>query len=89
MSAGASRPNLEFKQELSLGRDSQKSEAEHDVQGLANAGGGHVIYGIAEGDADDGSKVAGALVFAACLGGGSERVPSTTGRCGRRGPDPG
>jgi predicted HTH transcriptional regulator len=52
------QPNLEFKQELSLERDSDKAAVEHDVEGLANSGGGHIIYGLEEGDAGDGSKVA-------------------------------
>src|SRR5262245_48543026 len=56
------QPNLEFKRELSLDRPREREDVEHDVEGLANAGGGHIIYGIEEGDADDGSKVAVGLL---------------------------
>lgn len=55
-------PRLEFKREVALDRPADKDEIEHDVQGLANAGGGHLIVGIAERELDDGSKVAGELV---------------------------
>lgn len=51
-------PQREFKQSLSLATDPEKKEAEHDVQGVANAGGGFVIYGIAEKELEDRSKVA-------------------------------
>ena len=56
------QPRLEFKQELSLDRDRDKETVEHDVEGLANSGGGHITYGIEEGDAGDGSKVAVGLL---------------------------
>jgi predicted HTH transcriptional regulator len=54
-------PRLEFKQELHLDTQEHKAEVEHDIQGLANAGGGHLIYGIEEATLADGSPVAGAL----------------------------
>jgi Putative DNA-binding domain len=54
-------PRLEFKESLQLDRDRHKDEVEHDVEGVANAGGGHLIYGIREAVADDGSKVASEL----------------------------
>jgi hypothetical protein len=49
---------LEFKSELSLDSDRQKFEAERDAQGMANSGGGHIIYGIAEGPVGDGGTAA-------------------------------
>lgn len=53
---------LEFKGQLSLATESQKAEAEKDVQGLANAGAeGVLIYGISEIEREDGSNVAGEL----------------------------
>jgi schlafen family protein len=55
------QPRLEFKRELSLDGDRAKRDVEEDIEGLANAGGGHVIYGIAEEEVEDGSKVAAAL----------------------------
>src|SRR5438309_2207670 len=54
-------PRLEFKQELHLATRGEKSEVEHDIHGLANVGGGHLIYGIEEETLEDGSPVAGAL----------------------------
>jgi Schlafen, AlbA_2 len=51
-------PQREFKETLVLGTEGQKKDAEHDVQGLANAGGGFIIYGIREEEQGDGSKVA-------------------------------
>jgi hypothetical protein len=53
---------LEFKQELVLATDGQKSAVEHDIQGVANAGGGYLIYGVEEEELADGSKVARLLV---------------------------
>jgi predicted HTH transcriptional regulator len=55
------RPRLEFKESLQLDRDRDKEEVEHDVEGIANAGGGHLIYGIREATLEDGSKVASEL----------------------------
>jgi hypothetical protein len=55
------QPRLEFKSELKLDRDAEKRDVEQDVEGLANAGGGHIIYGISETQTADGSKVAAAL----------------------------
>lgn len=52
---------LEFKSELGLGTDREKLEAERDVQGMANSGGGHIIYGIAEAALEDGSQAASHL----------------------------
>ena len=54
-------PRLEFKQELSLEKESAKSEAERDVAGMANAGGGHILFGVMESEEADGSKVASSL----------------------------
>jgi hypothetical protein len=54
-------PRLEFKESLQLDRDRDKDEVEHDVEGIANAGGGHLIYGIREAVLADGSKVASQL----------------------------
>lgn len=54
-------PRLEFKQELSLEKESAKSEAERDVAGMANAGGGHILFGVMEYEEADGSKVASSL----------------------------
>jgi schlafen family protein len=51
---------LEFKRELSLDTDGQKNEAERDAQGMANAGGGVIVYGIEEIDLLDGGTGAGA-----------------------------
>ncbi len=47
-------PELEYKQELSLETDSDKQEVEKDVLGMANSGGGFVIYGIKEAAGSDG-----------------------------------
>jgi hypothetical protein len=55
------QPQLEFKQELSLDTEADKKEVERDVEGLANAGGGHIIYGIVEETLPDGSKAAASL----------------------------
>jgi Schlafen, AlbA_2 len=55
------QPRLEFKRELTLDRDRAKRDVEEDIEGLANAGGGHIIYGIAELELADGSKVASEL----------------------------
>jgi hypothetical protein len=55
------QPRLEFKRELSLNSDAQKKEVEHDVQGLANSSGGHIIFGVAEKELPDGSRVAFSL----------------------------
>lgn len=54
-------PQREFKQTLILGTEGQNSRVEHDVQGLANAGGGFLIYGIREEEQADGSKIAAEL----------------------------
>jgi hypothetical protein len=54
-------PKREFKQELLLATDRQKRDAEEDVQGMANAGGGFLIYGIQEQPQVDGSRIAVAL----------------------------
>jgi hypothetical protein len=55
------QPRLEFKSELLLDRDRDKRDVEEDIEGLANAGGGHVIYGLLEVEIVDGSKVAASL----------------------------
>jgi hypothetical protein len=55
-------PRLEFKRELDLSTAGLKAEAEQDIQGLANSGGGHLIYGIDEDTLSDGSLVAGTLM---------------------------
>ncbi len=55
-------PRLEFKRELDLSTSSLKAEAEKDIQGLANSGGGHLIYGIDDDVLPDGSLVAGTLM---------------------------
>jgi hypothetical protein len=52
---------LEFKRELNLESDGQKAEAERDALGMANGGGGYIIYGIAEAELDDGSTAADEL----------------------------
>ncbi|MDR7865781.1 MAG: ATP-binding protein [Sporomusaceae bacterium] len=39
---------IDYKQTLSIGLDSEKKEFCKDVSGLANANGGHIIYGIEE-----------------------------------------
>lgn len=54
-------PRLEFKSRLSLTTSAEKNEAERDAIGMANAGGGHILYGIDEGSLDDGSVVAASL----------------------------
>ena len=45
-------PSLEFKSELPLQTRSEKAEALKDLSGMANGGGGTVIYGVAEAEAD-------------------------------------
>jgi hypothetical protein len=52
---------LEFKSELELGTDAQKMEAEKDAEGMAAAGGGHIIYGIGEDELEDGVTAAARL----------------------------
>jgi hypothetical protein len=52
---------LEFKSQLSLDTQGAKLEAERDAQGMANAGGGHIIYGIAEAALADGATAAAQL----------------------------
>jgi hypothetical protein len=54
-------PQREFKETLELGTEGQNKVVEHDVQGLANAGGGFLFYGIREAAQPDGSKVAAGL----------------------------
>lgn len=54
-------PRLEFKSRLSLTTSGEKNEAERDAMGMANAGGGHIVYGIDEGSLEDGSIVAASL----------------------------
>jgi len=49
---------LEFKQQLNLDTNEQKLEAERDAQGMTNSGGGHIIYGIVEGQVEGGAKAA-------------------------------
>lgn len=51
-------PRLEFKRELALATPGEKNEAERDAMGIANAGGGHIVYGLDEGQLEDGSVVA-------------------------------
>jgi Schlafen, AlbA_2 len=51
-------PQREFKETLELGTEGQNKVVEHDVEGLANAGGGFLFYGIREEEQPDGSKVA-------------------------------
>ena len=53
-------PRLEFKRELNLDTEGQKHEAERDAQGMANAGGGVIVYGIEEVELLDGGTGAGA-----------------------------
>jgi hypothetical protein len=52
---------LEFKRELKLDTRDEKFEAERDAHGMANAGGGYIIYGIAEAELDDGATAASHL----------------------------
>jgi hypothetical protein len=52
---------LEFKRELRLDTGAEKREAERDAQGMAGAGGGHIIYGIAEAELADGTTAASEL----------------------------
>jgi hypothetical protein len=54
-------PQREFKETLELGTEGLNKTVEHDVEGLANAGGGFLIYGIREEEQVDGSKVASTL----------------------------
>jgi len=49
---------LEFKQALHLETSKQKRDVLADLSGMANGGGGVVIYGIAEREGDDGAGVA-------------------------------
>jgi hypothetical protein len=55
-------PQREFKETLELGSEGQNKIVEHDVEGLANAGGGFLFYGIREEEQPDGSKIATDLV---------------------------
>jgi hypothetical protein len=55
-------PQREFKEMLELGTEGLNKIVEHDVEGLANAGGGFPFYGIREEEQRDGSKLATALV---------------------------
>jgi len=50
-------PRLEFKRELALASTGEKNEAERDAMGIANAGGGHIVYGLDEGRLDDDGSV--------------------------------
>lgn len=49
---------LEFKQQLNLGNDKERSEAAKDISAMANGGGGRVVYGISEKDDGSGRKIA-------------------------------
>lgn len=55
-------PQREFKETLELGTEGLNKVVEHDVEGLANAGGGFLFYGVREEEQPDGSKLATALV---------------------------
>lgn len=55
-------PEREFKETLLLATEGLKNAVEHDIEGMANAGGGYVFYGIREEERPDGSKVAVELV---------------------------
>jgi hypothetical protein len=55
-------PQREFKETLDLGTEGLNKIVEHDVQGVANAGGGFLFYGVREEQQPDGSKLATALV---------------------------
>ncbi len=52
---------LEFKRELQLDSDGQKREAERDALGMADGGGGVIVYGIAEAALPDGGSAASVL----------------------------
>jgi hypothetical protein len=54
-------PQREFKEILVLGTEAQNKTVEHDLDGIANAGGGFLFYGIREEAQSDGSKIATAL----------------------------
>jgi Putative DNA-binding domain len=53
---------LEFKRELSLDTRADKFEVERDAHGMANSGGGYIIYGIAEAAQPDGTTGASELM---------------------------
>lgn len=55
-------PQREFKETLELGTEGLNKVVEYDVEGVANAGGGFLFYGIREEEQPDGSKIATALV---------------------------
>lgn len=52
---------LEFKRQLDLKTDNQKTEAAKDISAMANTIGGRIIYGIEEVKKENGIKVAGPL----------------------------
>lgn len=52
---------LDFKRELPLSSDTERKDAEHDAQAMANGSGGVIIYGIDEVTLDDGTVGAGSL----------------------------
>lgn len=52
---------LEFKRNLNLGDRRQKAEAAKDISAMANAAGGHILYGIDEKQLPDGSTAAGSV----------------------------
>jgi hypothetical protein len=53
--------DLEFKRQLNLTSDKDKVEAAKDATGMANGGGGIVVYGVSEETLRDGRKVPGAV----------------------------
>ena len=50
----AERKDLDYKEKLPGGTDSDKREFLADVVSLANTGGGHIVYGVAERRDSDG-----------------------------------
>ncbi|HCU37773.1 MAG TPA: hypothetical protein DGT21_20755 [Armatimonadetes bacterium] len=50
---------IDYKQELCVSTDGEKKEFLKDISSFANAGGGHIIYGVEEDDNAAASRVAG------------------------------